>query len=449
MNEFMAPSTKKGSQGRDTSQIESQLKDTRRFTLSLYAGDVQLSMQLSRIESWDFDVFKIAELTNGHPLFTVAYDIFTKFQFASKFKFSDSKLKSLLREVEDGYHTSNPYHNNIHAADVTQAVFYFIATCGLSKYLSDLEIFAVLLASILHDYDHPGTNNTFHVKKGTTKAILYNDNSVLENHHLTQGWLLLTKDANNILSSLSPEDYVELRENVIKTVLATDMTHHFESLGRFKTKVAGAGVNANSREDRMMLMQMCVKAADISSATRPLKLAQEWALRVMAEFFNQGDLERESGLPISPFMDRTNTSIPKCQTGFIDYIVTPLYDAWSTFLPEVKPCCSSLKETRAFWERAEKEKMPFNLPKPPSLPSSSSPLASSSASSLLSPLTGPSSLSSSLSSSISSPSAVAAASPSSSSSSSSPVTTPMTSALSVAISASSSLPSTMSSRKKK
>ena len=34
------------------------------------------------------------------------------------------------------------------------------------------------------------------------------------------------------------------------------------------------------------------------------------------------------------FMDRNTTDIPKCQVGFIEYIVTPLYKSWDSFLNE-------------------------------------------------------------------------------------------------------------------
>ena len=45
---------------------------------------------------------------------------------------------------------------------------------------------------------------------------------------------------------------------------------------------------------------------------------------ILTEFFGQGDKEKELGLPVSMFMDRTTTNISSCQTGFIDVLVFPL-----------------------------------------------------------------------------------------------------------------------------
>ena len=36
--------------------------------------------------------------------------------------------------IEDGYHRSNPYHNAVHAADVTQAMNCFLLETKVSRY---------------------------------------------------------------------------------------------------------------------------------------------------------------------------------------------------------------------------------------------------------------------------------------------------------------------------
>ena len=65
-----------------------------------------------------------------------------------------------------------------------QTTHWLIGQTGIKDWLSDLEIFALLLSAIIHDYDHSGTTNNFHVQSSSNLAILYNDKSVLENHHV-------------------------------------------------------------------------------------------------------------------------------------------------------------------------------------------------------------------------------------------------------------------------
>jgi len=55
--------------------------------------------------------------------------------------------------------------------------------------------------------------------------------------------------------------------------------------------------------------------ADLSNPTKPLPLYQQWTERIMAEFFRQGDLEREQGLDISPMCDRQTATIEKTQVS--------------------------------------------------------------------------------------------------------------------------------------
>jgi len=58
-----------------------------------------------------------------------------------------------------------------------------------------------------------------------------------------------------------------------------------------------------------------VHCADLSNPTKPLPLYQQWTERIMAEFFRQGDLEREQGLDISPMCDRQTATIEKTQVN--------------------------------------------------------------------------------------------------------------------------------------
>jgi cAMP-specific phosphodiesterase 4 len=56
-----------------------------------------------------------------------------------------------------------------------------------------------------------------------------------------------------------------------------------------------------------------VHCADLSNPTKPLNLYCQWTDRIMAEFFRQGDLERDSGLDISPMCDRNTATVEKTQ----------------------------------------------------------------------------------------------------------------------------------------
>ena len=82
---------------------------------------------------------------------------------------------------------------------------------------------------------------------GSDLALMYNDNSVLENHHIAVAFKLLQNPACDIFSSLSSKQRTSVRKMMIDMVLATDMSKHMKLLADLKTmvetkKVAGSGV---------------------------------------------------------------------------------------------------------------------------------------------------------------------------------------------------------------
>lgn len=66
-----------------------------------------------------------------------------------------------------------------------QAVHGLTATSLLLavELVTHLEIFALLISAICHDFEHPGLNNTFLANTSNSLALRYNDRSILENHH--------------------------------------------------------------------------------------------------------------------------------------------------------------------------------------------------------------------------------------------------------------------------
>lgn len=76
--------------------------------------------------------------------------------------------------------------------------------------------------------DHSGRTNGFEIARLSKLAIRYNDDSVLENHHVSVMYKILSKDKYNILNNVSQEQFNTIRKHVITNILATDMKKHFD-----------------------------------------------------------------------------------------------------------------------------------------------------------------------------------------------------------------------------
>ncbi|XP_033173896.1 calcium/calmodulin-dependent 3',5'-cyclic nucleotide phosphodiesterase 1 isoform X8 [Drosophila mauritiana] len=284
---------------------------------------------LKNLDDWTFDVFALTEAASGQVVKYVAYELFNRYGSIHKFKIAPGILEAFLHRVEEGYcRYRNPYHNNLHAVDVMQTIHYCLCNTGLMNWLTDLEIFASLLAALLHDYEHTGTTNNFHVMSGSETALLYNDRAVLENHHASASFRLLREDEYNILSHLSREEFRELRGLVIEMVLGTDMTNHFQQMKAMRQLLT----LQETTIDKQKVLSLVLHCCDISHPAKQWGVHHRWTMLLLEEFFRQGDLEKELGLPFSPLCDRNNTLVAESQICFIDFIVEPSMGVMSDML---------------------------------------------------------------------------------------------------------------------
>ncbi|XP_014804927.1 PREDICTED: calcium/calmodulin-dependent 3',5'-cyclic nucleotide phosphodiesterase 1C isoform X1 [Calidris pugnax] len=277
---------------------------------------------LKNVDKWSFDVFALNDASGDHALKFIFYELLTRYDLINRFKIPISALVSFVEALEVGYSKhKNPYHNLMHAADVTQTVHYLLFKTGIAHWLTELEIFAMIFAAAIHDYEHTGTTNNFHIQTRSDSAILYNDRSVLENHHVSAAYRLLQDDEEmNILSNLSKDDWREFRTLVIEMVLATDMSCHFQQIKAMKN-----ALQQPEGIDKPKALSLLLHTADISHPAKAWDLHHRWTMSLLEEFFRQGDKEAELGLPFSPLCDRKSTMVAQSQIGFIDFIVEPTF----------------------------------------------------------------------------------------------------------------------------
>ncbi|XP_013397704.1 calcium/calmodulin-dependent 3',5'-cyclic nucleotide phosphodiesterase 1A isoform X3 [Lingula anatina] len=290
-----------------------------------------VSTMLKNINEWSFDVFAVNDISEGHALKYVAYDLLQRYDLIAKFKINITYLENFLHTMEQGYSKNhNPYHNLTHAADVAQTVHHIMSQSRLVDWLTDLDILATIIAACIHDFEHTGTTNNFHVMTGSDYAMLYNDRAVLENHHVSSAFRLLKQEENNVLSNLSKEDFRYFRSLVIDMVLATDMSFHFQQIKNMKNLLS-----MPENIDKPKALSLLLHCADISHPAKDWTLHHRWTMLLLEEFFQQGDREKQLGLPCSPLCDRENTLVAESQIGFINIIVDPSFTVMGDMLEKV------------------------------------------------------------------------------------------------------------------
>merc|ERR1719483_267696 len=222
-----------------------------------------LNIYLEKSDDWNFDMFNFSKAAKGSPLKYLGYHVLQSHGCLHKYKIPPSLLETLLGHLENGYvRNNNPYHNNLHAGDVLQTANWFLKQTGLKSWLSDLEIFALLFSAIIHDYDHSGTTNNFHIQSNSSLALVYNDRAVLENHHVASFFRTMMENDCNIFGNMSKTEYREFRSLMIEMVLHTDMSMHFSQLKYMKNMVQT--LNDGGSLDKTRVLCMLLHSSDVS-----------------------------------------------------------------------------------------------------------------------------------------------------------------------------------------
>eukprot|EP00997_Jenningsia_sp_PLL12_P006175 NODE_271_length_1992_cov_140.868760_g226_i0.p2 GENE.NODE_271_length_1992_cov_140.868760_g226_i0~~NODE_271_length_1992_cov_140.868760_g226_i0.p2 ORF type:complete len:304 (+),score=93.63 NODE_271_length_1992_cov_140.868760_g226_i0:869-1780(+) len=283
-------------------------------------------------------------------LFYTAYALFMRWDFMRKFNIDEQVAINFFSSVENGYHP-NPYHNSMHGADVLHVMHFILQSGGLkdTAQLNDEDCLACLIAGMIHDFDHPGLNNNYHVKVQSYLATLYNDRSILENHHCAEVFDLMKNPHYNILASLPETKVRDMRETIIEMVLSTDMGLHAKIFGTWKRRIGQDHDLHKRKDDQRLALSMAIKMSDISNCGRPEFLYLKWGAKLNEEFFLQGDNERNRGDPMSPFMDRFQPSVAKSQIAFMNYIVIPMFESISEYLPQMHFSVDHCESNKSYW----------------------------------------------------------------------------------------------------
>ncbi|XP_017159108.1 high affinity cGMP-specific 3',5'-cyclic phosphodiesterase 9A, partial [Poecilia reticulata] len=227
--------------------------------------------------------------------------MFTDLDFISSFNIEPEALQHFLFEVYRRYNNI-PFHNFKHCFCVTQMMYGLIWLTDLRNKLEDIDLLIMMTSAVCHDLDHTGYNNAYQINAQTELALRYNDISPLENHHCAVAFQIL--------------------QRVRPRPLLTSKT--------FKILYFPPNSHVSCFEQLMMIL---IKVSDISNEARPMEVAEPWLDCLLQEFFNQSDVEKLEGLPVSPFMDRDKVTKPSSQIGFIRFVLLPLFMELANLFP--------------------------------------------------------------------------------------------------------------------
>jgi len=319
--------------------------------------------------SWRFNALT---LTMQQQVSVALYTI-SKFEVGGlEFERPDEALlQKFITAVESEY-LPNPFHNFAHAVDVLHTSTRMMRLMHTELFLSELEHFALLVAAIGHDVGHPGVNNGFLQEVGDSIALQYNDKSPLENLHCSKLYSIICTADTNVFVNLSKDEYKECRKTIVETILHTDMMGHgamvkdLQVLFQVNYEIFARNEKAQGKTSppeepgdesevfhkpatKMLAMSALLHAADVSNPCRFWEVTRMWAGKCLDEFFEQGDREKECGIPVQFLNDREKLNKPNSQIGFIEFMIAPLFAASIRLWPGLAEMGEHLAENTQEW----------------------------------------------------------------------------------------------------
>jgi len=235
---------------------------------------------------------------------------------------------------------------------------------------SDTDKFTALLTACAHDIGHDGNSNHYHTSTTTPLALLYNDQSVLENLHASIFFTILQSQGCDILRDWQFADRQAFRRMALRMILDTDLAKYFGQIKLFRESYIDVVEPLDplnlSPQQCQDLFSFALKLSDVGGSSKTFSIHVHWAVRVNAEFFAQGDLEKQLSMPCSSFCDRDVHKIAESQLGFFDFIACPLYQCLADVIKQSLrlelEVHSNLKSNRDFWATYESEDFNYQDP---------------------------------------------------------------------------------------
>ncbi|CAD98443.1 phosphdiesterase, possible [Cryptosporidium parvum] len=275
------------------------------------------------------------------------------------------KIKNFVSELIKYYHEENPFHNFHHAVSISITLNNWLDKPSVRHYVNSLEAYCLIISSLSHDLDHPGLTNDmikelnilsrkvlqefttdeqfFEILQNNTLSTLkiYNNFSVLENHHSSLLFVILNDEASNIMPPTTSKYYSELHKMMINSILFTDMFQH--KYLRDLVLNFNKNYSSNSRsieveaQKKKLYLLILLHSVDISNPLMNTNIYLKWSRLVYEELENQKKLKLMLNISLN---DTTDTyDYTKLQTSFISSICIPYFQALLKFDPEIVQEC--------------------------------------------------------------------------------------------------------------
>jgi len=300
------------------------------------------------IDTFDFDAIVFDEC---FILKNITGYIFKKFLMDTSLQINEEQLAKFIGSICENYNR-NHFHNFQHAVNILQMTYKLLLETKLINKLKHNVSFGIMIAALSHDVDHPGNTNSYEINSFSKYAKLYNDNSVLENHHCTLTFEIL--EYTGLINSFKGDEFREFRKTIILGILGTDMSKHndcIDKLTRFDFTKESFTI-----EDQYFITSTILHFADLSNSIKNFETSFEWVKRISLEFYQQTLKEELEGLPSLSFMKvQDHLSMCMNEISFITNISIPMWKLLKSKFEHLGFLLDKCQSTLEKWKEIESQ----------------------------------------------------------------------------------------------
>jgi len=191
-------------------------------------------------------------------------------------------------------------------------------------------------------------------------ALRYNDRSPLENMHCCMMFQVVGDPEANIFAQVEKEVYKQMRKGIINAILHTDIIKHNDMVKElsllyqmnsdaFDALEPNPTFTEALSSHTQLILNMLLHGADMSNPMRPWNLCKKYAYFIMDEFFTQGDMEKDMGIPVQVLNDREKVNRPNSQVGFIEFMIAPMVESIVLLFAPLDGLAESLSSNVGSW----------------------------------------------------------------------------------------------------
>ncbi|OHS99538.1 3'5'-cyclic nucleotide phosphodiesterase family protein [Tritrichomonas foetus] len=240
-----------------------------------------------------------------------------------------------------------PYHNTEHALDTIQCVFTLLQLTGEAKNLDDIELFALLLAALMHDTGHSGENGGFVARSQLPLDILFKNQPPTQTNHANAAIQMLTNKKVNIIDGLPQNEQQKFWNIFIQLILSSGTYKEADFVQLWKS----------GDHSKLNTMRLFLKIANMSNVARPYEVAMNHGMLLHKELEQVLQEEKmiSGNVPDPKLQEIIDMPLEQSELKFSQEIVLPLLEIAAAKWKPVDVFRQQLLENMRKWKELVKQ----------------------------------------------------------------------------------------------